>query len=308
MKFTPMLAVLTDAPFDDKEWLFEWKWDGYRSIAAKNQTVHLYSRNMQLFDERFAQIIAELKKLPGKFVIDGELVIFNAKGKSDFQMMQQFQKNRKGTPYFFVFDILTLNGKDLTKLPLIERKKILAKLMKRSLKHVKFNTFVIGKGIVQFKRAIDKGFEGIIAKKIDSPYRFKRSSEWLKVKAKQRQEFVIGGFTAPKLSRKHFGSILIGIYEKGKLIYAGHVGGGFNQKLLADTYTKMKKLQTKACPFAKTPKTNTPATWIKPKLVCEVEFQEWTQEGILRIPIFKGLRLDKGPREIKREYVKIHKS
>jgi bifunctional non-homologous end joining protein LigD len=304
MRTTPMLAVLADAPFDQEGWLFEWKWDGYRALGYKKKNgAHLFSRNMQSFDARFPEILKELKRLPGSFILDGEIVIFNKKKAPDFQLLQQHHKSRTGTPYYYLFDILSFEGKDLTALPLIERKKILEKLLKGGgHPHLRLSRHVEGKGTLLFKQAKKLGFEGIIAKRAKSPYRFSRSSEWLKIKTKMRQEFVIGGFTEPSGGRKFFGALLVGVYAKGKLRYAGHVGGGFDQRLLTEVNARLKKCVAKRCPFEKTPKTNTPATWIKPKLVCEVAFAEWTQEGILRQPIFKGLRFDKPPKEVVREY------
>ncbi len=305
---TPMLAVLADAPFNKKGWLFEWKWDGYRALGFKGNGAHLFSRNMKSFDTRFPEILKELKSLPGSFLLDGEIVIFNQKKAPDFQLMQQYQKSRKGTPYYYLFDILSFEGKDLTQFPLKERKKILEKLLKgKGHPHLKLSQHVEGKGVALFKQAKKRGFEGIIAKRAMSPYRFARSSDWLKVKTKMRQEFVIGGFTEPRRGRKFFGSLLVGVYDRGKLRYAGHVGGGFDAKLLADVHIQLKKWKQARCPFEKTPKTNTKATWVKPKLVCEVAFAEWTQEGILRQPIFKGLRIDKPPKDIVREYAEVHK-
>lgn len=308
MKPLPMLAVLADAPFDSKDWLFEWKWDGYRAIGFKGTSAHLFSRGMKSFDRRFPQILKELKRLPGHFILDGEIVILNESGVPDFQLLQQFQKSKKGKPIYFLFDILSLDGRDLTSLPLFERKKILENLIGPNHPHLKLSRSIRGKGIHLFKKAKKLGFEGIIAKRAMSPYRFKRSSDWLKIKTKKRQEFVIGGFTAPRKSRKYFGALLVGVYEKGKLRYAGHVGGGFNEKLLASLFAELKKRVTSISPFGKQPKTNTLATWVKPQLVCEVSFTEWTQDGILRQPIFQGLRIDKPSYEVVREYAEVHKS
>ncbi len=306
MKISPMLATLTDKPFDRKGWIFEIKWDGYRAIGfKKGERTELLSRNEKSFTSRFHTIAEELKKLPGTFVVDGEIVLFDEQGRSSFQLMQNYNKVKKGTPLYYLFDILSLNGKDLRNLPLIERKKILKTLIgKGKLKSIKYCDHIDEHGIAFFKAAAKKGFEGIIAKKADSAYQFSRSSDWLKIKAIQRQEVVIGGFTEPKGSRKRFGALLVGVYEKNKLIYTGHIGGGFNFQLLTDVHEKLKKLITPTCPFASPPHPNSPVTWVKPKLVCEVAFAEWTQEGMMRQPIFKGLRIDKAPKDVIREKAK----
>jgi bifunctional non-homologous end joining protein LigD len=296
---TPMLATLIDEPFDAEGWIFEIKWDGYRAIATKEKRVHLVSRNDLSFNDRFPTIVEELEKISGKFVLDGEVVLFDKKGRSDFQLVQNYSKKRIGTPYYYVFDILSLDGENLTQLPLLQRKAILKKLIRGS-KHVKFSGHVEEKGKAFFRAAAKKGLEGIVAKKADSVYQFRRTRDWLKIKYKRRQEVVIGGFTEPKGSRKLFGALLVGVYEKGKLIFVGNVGGGFNQERLRETYAELKKHITSDCPFATAPKLKS-VTWVKPKLVCEVEFAEWTQGGSMRVPIFKGMRVDKDPKKVVRE-------
>lgn len=294
-----MLCTLVDEPFDQKGWIFEIKWDGYRAFAKKNGSVELISRGKQSFNKRFPSILQELETLRSSFIIDGEIVILDQKGKSNFQMLQNYYKKKTGIPYFYVFDILELNGKDLRDLPLIQRKKILKKILV-NLEHVRYSRHILTRGRAFFKLAEKKGLEGIIAKKGDSPYQFARTRDWLKIKVKRRQEVVIGGFTEPKGAREKFGALLIGVYKKGKLIYAGRVGGGFNRELLKDVYADLKKQVQPNCPFESAPK-NTKATWLKPKLVCEVEFTEWTQDGKMRHPIFKGMRFDKSAQKVVRE-------
>lgn len=296
-----MLATLIEKPFDKEGWIFEIKWDGYRALAFKNKEITLLSRNHKSFNRRFPKIVSELKKLPGSFVLDGEIVILDKKGRSRFQLLQNYQKSKQ-VPYYYVFDILSLNGHDLRSLPLIERKQILKKLLPiRRSSQVRFGDYIETRGIAFFKEAKKRGLEGIIAKKASSSYQSKRSKDWLKIKTGYRQEVVIGGFTEPKGSRKCFGSLLVGVYQDKKLVYAGHVGGGFDEKLLASTYAQLKKIIGKKCPFAIEPHPNMPATWVKPLLVCEVSFAEWTDEGMMRQPIFKGLRIDKSPKEVIRE-------
>lgn len=294
-----MLCTLVDESFDEKGWIFEIKWDGYRAFAKKNGSVQLISRGKQSFNKRFPSIVSELEKIKVSFIIDGEIVILDRKGKSNFQMLQSYYKKKIGTPYFYVFDILDLNGKDLRDLPLIERKKILKRLLVK-LKFVCYSSHILTHGKAFFKTAQKKRLEGIIAKKGDSPYRFARTKNWLKIKVKNRQEVVIGGFTEPKGTREKFGALLIGVYKKDKLVYAGRVGGGFNRELLKEVFGDLKKQIQTESPFVATPK-NTAATWVKPKLVCEVEFTEWTQDGKMRHPIFKGMRYDKSPKKVVRE-------
>lgn len=295
-----MLTTLVDKPFDQKGWIFEIKWDGYRAFAVKNGDVKLISRGKISFNERYPTIVDAVKKLPGSFILDGEIVILEPSGKSNFQMLQNYYKKKIGKPVYYVFDLLMLNGKNLTEMPLIQRKALLEKLLRGS-KVVRYSDHVEERGKAFFREAKAKGLEGIIAKKADSTYQFSRSRDWLKIKTKNRQEVVIGGFTEPRGSRKRFGSLLIGVYKRGKLVYAGHVGGGFNQQLIEDVYKELKKQISSTCPFENKPHPNSPATWVKPKLVCEVEFTEWTTEGSLRHPVFKGMRYDKPAKEVVRE-------
>lgn len=296
--FSHMLASSTELPFDSDEWLFEIKWDGYRAFATKNA---LMSRSRKIsFNQRYPAIFKAIQKLPGKFLIDGEIVILDAKGRANFQFLQNYQKTQQGTPYYYVFDILFLNGKDLTHLPLIERKNILKALLPKS-GPIRFSEHVLGKGKAFFREIKKLGLEGMIAKKTESTYQFGRSKNWLKIKTGRRQEVVIGGFTEPKGSRKKFGALLVGVYEKGKFVYTGHVGGGLKGEVLDEVYALLQKDISNKCPFFEEPHPNNPVTWVKPKLVCEVAFAEWTQDGMMRQPIFKGMRIDKSPKEVVRE-------
>lgn len=296
-----MLATLIDEPFDGKGWIFEIKWDGYRALAEKEKEVHLVSRNQKLF-RQFPSINEELKKLPGKWVIDGEIVILDKKGRSNFQLLQNYQRKKVGPPVYFVFDILSYQGKDLRHLPLVERRKILKELLKKArLKFIKFSEDIEEKGKAFFRLAKKQGLEGIMAKKEESLYRSTRTRDWLKIKTGMRQEVVIGGFTKPKGGRAYLGALLVGVYQKGKLVYVGHVGGGFDQEGLKEMYQKLKKITTEKCPFEVEPDPNTPVTWVKPKLVCEVKFAEWTEEGMMRQPVFMGIRVDKSPKQVVKE-------
>lgn len=294
-----MLCTLIKEPFDDPHWIFETKWDGYRAFAQKQKGVKLLSRSKQSFNRKFPTLVKEFEKIKGSFVLDGEIVILDQTKKSNFQMLQNYYKTKKGTPYFYAFDILSLNGKDLRKLPLVERKALLKKLI-RSQKQIRFSHHIQKSGKAFFKKAEKRGLEGIIGKKKESLYESKRSRNWVKIKTKNRQEVVIGGFTKPKGSRKRFGALLIGVYEKNQLKYVGRVGGGFNEKLLDEVYGELKKRIRTSSPFADKRSVES-ATWVEPRLVCEVEFTEWTRDQKLRHPIFKGLRFDKPAKKVKRE-------
>jgi bifunctional non-homologous end joining protein LigD len=300
----PMLATLVKEPFNHNEWIFEIKWDGFRAIADVNkQKINLYSRNFLSFNDRFLPIVNALKKINIHAVLDGEIVVLDNHGKSHFQLLQNYINTQEGQLTYYVFDILFLNGKDLRGLPLSERKKILKKTLKQS-KLIKYSDHVASEGIKFFKVAQKLNVEGIIAKDINSPYRSGiRSREWQKIKIHQQQEAVIGGFTEPRGSRKKFGALVLGVYERGKLKYIGHTGGGFNWENLNQVYNKLKPLVQKQSPFETVPKTNAPVTWVKPKLVAEITFAEWTGDNHMRQPIFLGLRLDKKASEVRKERV-----
>lgn len=302
MVLKPMLATLIKEPFDSKEWIFEKKFDGFRSLARKNRTVQLLSRNNLSFNRRFPELVKEIQGLPGSFVIDGEIVVLDKKGVSQFQALQNYQTDPIGGLIYYLFDILSYNGKNLTSLSLLERRAILlALLQKHPSKYLRFSEAIDTKGKALFQKAKKRGWEGILAKRKESFYRQSRSRDWLKIKTHLRQEFVIGGYTAPQGSREKFGALLVGVYEGKKLLYAGHVGGGFNRKLLDAVYKQLRKQVSRTCPFAKEPTPNAKVVWLEPKLVCEVSFAEWTQSGILRQPIFQGMRPDKPARKIIRE-------
>lgn len=302
-KISPMLATLIKEPFNDPDWLFEIKWDGFRALAYidKNK-VQLKSRNNQSFNEKFNEIAEELQSISQNVILDGEIVVLDKKGNPQFHTLQNYHRNSEGYLCYYVFDLLHQEGELLVNLPLIERKERLKKLLESfPLERVRYSDHILEKGIPFFKKAAKKELEGIIAKKSDSHYQFKRSKDWLKIKTHLRQEVVIAGFTEPQGSRDYFGSLVIGVYDNKELLYVGNVGGGFNQELLKDTLKKMKPYIQKKCPFKTAPKGLKNVTWIKPLLVAEVSFAEWTQDNRLRQPIFQGLREDKDPKKVKRE-------
>jgi bifunctional non-homologous end joining protein LigD len=303
LKLKPMLATLVDQPFDNPQWIYEIKWDGYRAIAEIDHgKIELYSRNLQSFNQKYPAVVAALRKFNYRAVLDGEVVVLDDSGKSNFQWLQNYNLEPHGQLRYYVFDLLYLNGKDLQPKPLKERKILLKKILPAS-PIIKYSDHIIGQGIKFFEQAIKQGLEGVIAKNGQSTYQIgRRSDQWLKIKTHKRQEAVIAGFTEPRSSRKYFGALVLGVYnDQGQLVYVGHTGTGINHQGLQYIYGQLRPLIQKQSPFATTPKTNMPATWVKPKLVCEVKFTEWTEHGQMRHPSFQGLREDKPPRQIKRE-------
>ena len=298
----PMLSTLVDEPFSSHDWLYEIKWDGYRAVAYIHQgDVELSSRNLNSFAKTYTPVTNALKELSFSAVLDGEVVAINDKGVPDFQALQNWQ-NAPVALQYYVFDILWVNGYDLTDLPLVKRKEVLQKLLPAGNEVIKYSDHIVGDGENFYKVAAKQGLEGIMAKKADSTYQINgRSKAWLKIKVTHRQEVVIGGYTEPRNSRSHFGALLLGVYEGSELIYVGHTGSGFNTKSLSEVYKKLQALETATCPFSKKPKTNMPVTWVKPKMICEIKFSEWTKEGVARHPIFMGLRTDKKPTDVHME-------
>jgi bifunctional non-homologous end joining protein LigD len=302
----PMLATLVSQPFDRADWFFEIKWDGYRAVAeTENAKVRLYSRNHISFETRFAPVFRSLAKLGHDAVLDGEIVALDAEGKSQFQLLQNYQRTGEGILVYYVFDLLYLDGEDLRSAPLRRRKELLAPLLK-GLPNVGLSEHVEEHGIDFFKAAMRQKLEGIVAKNAGSAYREgTRSENWLKIKTRQQQEAIIAGFTEPRGSRHGLGALVLGIYEGNDLVYIGHAGGGFNAESLAEMRARLDPLVQKSCPFKVKPKTNAPVHWVKPTQVCEVTFQEWTQDGSMRQPIFLGLREDKPARSVSREVPKV---
>lgn len=297
----PMLATLIKEAFDHPDWIFEVKWDGYRAVAEiRDGDVSLYSRNHIPLNQKFSPITDSLRKFRFEAVLDGEIVVVDDQGHPDFQMLQN-RKSGKGHLLYYVFDILHFQGHDLTNLPLLRRKELLKKILPFDPK-IKFSDHIGKDGISFFNAAKEKGLEGIIAKHSQSAYLMgRRSREWLKVKTQLTQEGVIAGFTEPRGGRKYFGALVLGVFEKNELIYIGHSGGGFGAKNLKEICDKMGPLIQKECPFKVEPDTNTPVTWLKPELVCEVAFSGWTEDGIMRQPVFLRLREDKAAREVGHE-------
>lgn len=307
-----MKAVLIDEPFDSDEWLFEVKWDGIRAISyIKDDRLSILSRKQNEQNFRYP----ELQHLPEyilakEAVIDGEIVSLDERGISSFELLQQrmgLQNKReidswskKMPVFYYLFDILYLNGRDLRVLPLMERKEILKKIVMPP-RNLRFSDFIDKTGVSFYKVAKEKGLEGIIAKKKNSQYLLKRSPCWQKIKIVQEQEAVIGGYTEPQGSRAYFGSLLLGIYDKGELIYIGSAGSGFSDETLKKVFDLMKPLEVTETPFTGEMKTKQKIYWIKPELVAQVKFSEWTKSGKMRQPVFLGLREDKKPKEVIKE-------
>jgi bifunctional non-homologous end joining protein LigD len=297
----PMLATLVAEPFDRAGWLFEIKWDGYRAIAeVEKGRVRLYSRNLLSFGPRYPCLVRALEKLGHDAVLDGEIVVLNPEGKPRFQLLQNYQKKPTGALVYCVFDLLWLDGQDLRNLPLKQRKELLATLLPKQ-SALRLSEHVEKRGIAFFDAIAKHGLEGIVAKNGDSPYREgARGWDWLKIKTRQRQEAVIGGFTRPRRSRLELGALVLGVFDHGELVYIGHAGSGFNASSLRTLRAKLEPLIQKECPFKDKPKTNAPVQWVKPVLVCEVAFQEWTEDGDMRHPVFLGLREDKPAQAVSR--------
>jgi bifunctional non-homologous end joining protein LigD len=294
-----MKAVLTDERFSDPDWIFERKLDGIRCVAVKRGgAVSLRSRNDMPLDARFATVAAALRADPvGDVVLDGEVVAFDGE-QTSFERLQQ-QGERPTPVFFYVFDVLELGGEDLRELPLRERKARLREALawEDPLRLVAYRNEA---GEAMYAEACAKGWEGVIAKRADSPYRTSRSREWLKFKCSAEQELVIGGYTAPRGARTELGALLLGVHEGDALRYAGKVGTGFTQATLRDLAARLAPLRRKTSPFADAPRMRD-ATWVEPELVAQVGFSEWTRDGRLRHPRFLGLREDKPAPEVVRE-------
>lgn len=312
-KIKPMLATLVSKPFDDPGWLYEVKWDGYRALAFCNKkNVELLSRNNKSFNEKFYPVYNALQSWGIQAVIDGEICVLNKEGVSHFGSLQNWRSEVDGELVYYVFDILWLDGRNLMELPLEKRRDLL-------------RSKIPAKGIIRYSETFDTkaadfltaatklGMEGIIGKKADSIYEpGERTRNWVKIKSNKRHEVVIGGYTQNEDSPKLFSSLLVGVYDEGKLQYTGKIGTGFNVAMQKELMTAFKKLTRKTCPFTVVPDINKPsrfrpnppkatATWLKPELVCEVSYAEITEDGVMRHPSFEGMRTDKKPTSVKAE-------
>ncbi len=289
-----MLATLTDEPFDRPGWVYEEKYDGDRILAYKEgDRVRLLSRNDKDRTGSFpaiARAVAELR--PATLLLDGEVVVFDKKNVSRFQLLQQ----GKGEPVYAVFDCLYRDGRDLRHEPLPARRAALEDSIGRS-KALLASHRLAANGLEAFRLAKRHGYEGLVAKDSSAPYVEARSTRWLKVKVHQEEEFVIAGFTRPQGSRQHFGALLLGAYQDGKLRYVGKVGTGFDRETLASLSRRFQPLIRSQPAFAEPPREKG-ASFLAPRLVAQISFQEWTADGKLRQPVFLGLRDDKRPQDV----------
>ncbi|MDQ3551660.1 MAG: DNA ligase D [Bacteroidota bacterium] len=290
----PMLATSSDTAFNDSGWQFEIKWDGYRSLAyINNGKVQLRSRNNLSFTQKYHPITNELQKWGINAVLDGEIAVLNEEGKSDFNAMQYWNTKTEGELLYYVFDLLWLDGIDLREKPLFVRRSLLKKILPEK-GIIRFSDDIEEWGSEFFKIAQQNNLEGIIAKKKDSVYDAgMRTKDWLKIKAEQRHEAVICGYTKKKDTDRVFSSLILGVNEGDKFTFIGQVGTGFTQKLQAELLKKMRPLTTATCPFTSDPPIADPVVWLRPHLVCEVKYTELTKEGVMRHASFQGLREDK---------------
>ncbi|MYW97632.1 ATP-dependent DNA ligase [Amycolatopsis rubida] len=304
----PALATLTDRRFSDEGWIYERKLDGVRAICVRDSgTPTLYSRNRKVMDNAYPEIVEALAAQGGpRFVADGEIVAFDG-GQTSFAALQPRihltdPERARATGvrvYYYLFDLLYYDEQDTTPLPLRQRKSILRDAFAFD-DPLRLSAHRNTEGEKYFEDACRRGWEGVIAKRADAPYHGGRSPDWLKFKCQQGQEMVIGGFTAPQGSRVGFGALLLGYHEKGQLRYAGKVGTGFGHQLLTSLHAELARRETGSSPFAD--RVREPgAHWVRPELVAQIGFSEWTRDGRLRHPRFTGLRHDKKPSDVIRE-------
>jgi bifunctional non-homologous end joining protein LigD len=295
-----MMAKLYDKPFDDKDWVFEIKWDGYRAIAeVNNGDVRLYSRNGLSFGQKYPAVYDALTKLKKEAILDGEIVVLDENGNPNFQSLQLYDPNGDNEIIYYVFDCLSVNGESIESKPLIERKKILQKLLPKNNAIIRYCEHIEANGNEFFNVVKQHGLEGMIAKRANSRYHEgTRTDEWLKIKQVQTEEAVIAGYTAPRGGRKYFGALVLGNYVNGKLTYIGHTGTGFNHAALKEMSELFKKYETGESPFDKKIPVNGAVTWLRPELVCNLKYSEITSDGIRRHPVFMGLRVDKESEEV----------
>ncbi len=314
----PMKAVLVNTLSPQEDWLLELKHDGYRALAVKDGgRVELFSRNQKKLTASFPTVVRAIQKLsPDKLVLDGEIVALDERGHGSFQLLQNHERiSDPGTLVLYAFDLLNFNGRNIRALPLAQRRGLLESLMTKADEPLRFSVALPGAPKIVLTEIKRLGLEGLIAKKPDSPYEAgRRSNAWVKIKCLNEQEFVVGGYTAPKGSRDHFGALLVGYYESGQLHFASKVGTGFTQATLRDLFKQFKPFHQSACPFINLPTKRSGkfgqgvsaaemrnCTWLKPTLVAQVRFTEWTGDGGLRHPVFLGLRSDKRAEEVVRE-------
>ncbi|WP_158826431.1 DNA ligase D [Mucilaginibacter lacusdianchii] len=301
----PMLAKLEEKVFDDPNWIYEPKLDGYRAIGYTGKAAALTSRNGLDFGHKYDRVLKDLKGIERDAILDGEIVLEDQHGKSDFQNLQNYatEKNRL-TLRYYVFDLLGLDGHDLRDMPLLKRKELLKALIDTfsADTSIAYVTHSAGNGTELLVRAQKEGWEGIIGKDGQSVYETgRRSDRWLKFKIQASQEAIICGYTEPKGKRQYIGSLILGIHQGDQIKYVGNCGTGFDTETLKDLHEKLKPLETGLKPFKDRVNYHSPITWVKPEMVCEVFYAEWTGDGSLRHPVFKGLRMDKEAENVLKE-------
>ena len=312
-RIQPMLATLVDKPFDEPGWSYEIKWDGYRAIAyLQKDQVDLISRNNKSFNQKFYPIVDQLRRWKKNAIVDGEIIVINNEGISDFEALQNWRSEADGHLIFYVFDLLWHDGYSVTELPLGERRKKLQALFSGNEEMIRISAEVDADGIELFDVAARMGLEGIIAKKKSSLYQpGVRTKEWVKIKTEKRQEAIIAGYTKNENTTKKFSALLMGVYNNGQLEFIGPVGTGFSLKVQDELLKKMNALKTSRCPFREVPEYNKPSrfrpnppkatvTWLKPELVAEISSRASSGEG-MRQASFKGLREDKKASEVTME-------
>ncbi len=304
----PMLATLTKERFSLDDWIYERKLDGERSLTfRKGGEVRLMSRNKKVLNKQYPEIIEALKDQDRNFIVDGEIVAFDGNVTSFSKLQPRMHRTEPDTSipvFFYVFDIIYLEGYDLSTLPLKSRKKLLKKSVSFNHNNIRYTQHRRKEGEKYLREACEKGWEGLIAKDYNETYIHGRSKKWLKFKCDNRQELVICGYTPPGGSRKHFGALIIGFYDDGKLVCAGKVGTGYGEETLEMVHEKMKPLERDDPPFDEGNPGYKDATWLDPELVGEFRFTEWTSDNRLRHPSFLGLREDKDAGEVRKEVPK----
>ena len=305
-----MLATLVDKPFDEKGWSYEVKWDGFRTLSYLNKgDIEIRSRNNKDFNKKFYPIYNALMDWPINALVDGEITVLNEKGAPDFNALQEWRSEADGQLIYYLFDVLWLDGYDLTNVSLKERRDILQKIIPTG-DIIRISENFTATGTAFFEQADKLGLEGIIAKKNDSIYLPDvRSKEWLKIKTVKQQEAIIGGYTRNEKTSKKFSALLLGVYQNDEFVSIGPVGTGFTSKMQTELLDKLKPLETSKCPFKEIPDYNQPSRfrpnppkaeviWVKPKLVVEVTYRAVTNDGSMRHPSFKGLREDKQAKDV----------
>ncbi|MCL4354423.1 DNA ligase D [Patescibacteria group bacterium] len=294
----PMLTTLIAKPFNNDNFVFEIKWDGYRAIAqVENNDIELYSRNFISYNTKFRQIFDALKDFKKNVVLDGEIVVLDEKGKPSFELLQNYHRNEEGRIVYYIFDLIYYDEYNFQSIPLVKRKSFLKDIIPEN-PFLKYSDHIEEKGEDFFRLIEKQNMEGIIAKKKDSLYLSgKRTKAWLKIKTHQRQEAVICGYTKPRGSRKYLGALVLGAYQNKKLLYIGHANPKVNEQGLRELKEKLDLIVTNTSPFNTLPKTNMPVTWVKPEIVVEVKFSEWTKGLNMRQPVVIGIREDKSANE-----------